>query len=573
MTRLQKIQIVTQQIAEAISSALSMDVTIADETLVRIAGTGCHQQTIGQSLNSNSIYSQVLRSGDEYLIEDISTSNACEKCGRKSICMELAQLCCPIRLGQDTIGVIGLIAFSQGQQKELVHKGRDLLAFMRKMAELVSAKVLEVEAMQRTMALKKQLQIVLNFVTEGIIAIDQQARICNLNFAAEKLLKVKASDVLGFHISEVFPGTPMEEALRDGSEFVDKEVKLWHRGHQHHYFISAKPIVESDIIQGVVASFRTVGLQIGRTHRIAPINFSDLIGNNHLFLRVLEEAKQAAAGSATILIGGESGTGKEVLAKAIHFASTRREGPFVAINCAAIPEALMESELFGYEEGAFTGAKRGGKSGKFQMANGGTLFLDEIGDMSLSMQVKVLRVIQDRIIEPVGGIQGNPIDVRILAASNRDLSERIKEGLFREDLYYRLNVINLVLPPLRQRGEDILLLARNFLQKLTISYDKNLKDFDSEALHCLQSHEWTGNVRELENAVECAVVKAKGPLVTLQDLPERLVGCMKDISERQRLVSLLAEFGSNVEGKKKAASALEISLATLYRKMKKYTLQ
>jgi len=573
MTRLQRIQTVTQQIAEAISSALSMDVTIADETLVRIAGTGCHQQTIGQSLSSNSIYSQVLRRGDEYLIKDISTSNACENCGRKSICTELAQLCCPIRLGQDTIGVIGLVAFSQEQQQELVHKGPNLLAFMRKMAELVAAKVLEVEAMQRTIALKKQLQIVLNFVTEGIIAIDQQARISNLNFAAEKLLKVKTSDVLGFHISEIFPGTPLEESLRDGSEFVDKEVKLWQHGHQHHYFISAKPIVDGDVIQGVVASFRTAGGQIGRSHRVAPVSFSDLIGNNPLFLQILEEAKQAATGSATILIGGESGTGKEVLAKAIHFASARREGPFVAINCAAIPESLMESELFGYEEGAFTGAKRGGKSGKFQMAHGGTLFLDEIGDMPLSLQVKVLRVIQDRIVEPVGGIQGNPIDVRILAASNRDLAERIKEGLFREDLYYRLNVINLVLPPLRHRVEDILLLARNFLQRLAASYDKNLKDFESEALHCLQNHDWTGNVRELENAVECAVVKAKEPLVTVRDLPDRLVGHMKNMPERQRLVSLLAEFGSDVEGKKKAAAALEISLATLYRKMKKYALQ
>lgn len=570
MTRLQAVQTVTQQIAEAISSVLDMAVTIVDENMVRIAGTGCHRESIGQYIQGDTVYSQVLKQGNEYLIKDVSTSNACEKCGRRASCVELAQFCCPICLGKETIGVIGLVAFSQKQQQELVNKSEHLLKFMRKMAELVAAKVLEVEAMQRTVLLKKQLETVLNFVTEGVIAIDQQARISNLNFAAAKLLKLMDAEVIGFHISEIFPGTPLEEALRDGRGFVDREVKLWKSGRQHHYFISAKPIVDQGVIQGVVASFRPAnGGQ--RTHRIEPVDFSDLIGTSQAFRQVLAEAKQAAAGFATILIGGESGTGKEMLAKAIHFASPRKKGPFVAINCAAIPEPLLESELFGYEEGSFTGAKRGGKPGKFQLADSGTLFLDEIGDMPLNLQVKLLRVLQERVVEPVGGIQGIPIDVRIMAASNRSLRQLVKEGGFREDLYYRLNVINLILPPLRQRPEDIPLLATRFLRRLASLYEKQL-DFAPAVLDSFLHYDWSGNVRELENAVECAVVKASGDVITLRDLPERLLERGANFEERDQLLLLMNQFGTDVKGKKQIAAALEISLATLYRKMKKYSL-
>ncbi|WP_346353714.1 sigma-54 interaction domain-containing protein [Azotosporobacter soli] len=573
MTRLQGVQIATQQIAEAISSVLGMDVTIVDETMVRIAGTGCHQNTIGQDITGNNVYSQVLSGGNEYLISDVSTSHACENCGRRDSCAELAQLCCPVLLGQETIGVIGLVAFSAKQQRELAEQGPQLLVFMRKMAELVAAKVLESEAMQRTLLLKNQMETVLNFVAEGIVAVDHQARIINLNYAAEKLLKVKATEVIGFHISEVFPGTPVEEVLRDGNGFVDREVKLWQRGKQHHYFISAKPMLQGVVVQGVVASFRLAGAQVGPAPSTSPVEFEDIIGTSRALHQVLDEAKQAASGTSTILIGGESGTGKEVLAKAIHFASERRMGPFVAVNCAAIPETLLESELFGYEEGAFTGARRGGKPGKFQMANGGTLFLDEIGDMPVALQVKLLRVLQDKLVERVGSLQAIAVNVRILAASNRDLSAMVSEGRFREDLFYRLHVISLHLPALRQRKEDVPLLAQHFLQQQAQAYAKDLQGFDAAAMECLTEYEWPGNVRELENAVECAVVKASGGTVVAADLPNRLRSARETAPEKKRLAAALASFGSDVDGKRQAALSMGISLATLYRKMKKYGLE
>ncbi len=570
MTRLQEVQAATQQIAEAISSVLGMDVTIVDDKMVRIAGTGYHSSTIGQNIIGNNVYSQVMLRGNEYLIDDVKSCAACENCRRRASCTELAQLCCPIMLGKETIGVIGLVAFSEKQQQELVEKGRKLLVFMRKMAELVAAKSLENEAMQRTLLLKNQLETVLNFVAEGVIAIDRQARISNLNYAAEKLLKLKAADVIGFHISEVFPGTPLEEAIRDGEPFFEREVKIWQRGRQQHYFISAKPMMQGGLIQGAVASFRPAGAEAKKAQGITPVTFDDIVGTSAALSRVLAEAKQAAAGNATILIGGESGTGKEVLAKAIHFAGQRSDAPFVAVNCAAIPENLLESELFGYEEGAFTGAKRGGKTGRFQSAEGGTLFLDEIGDMPLILQGKLLRVLQDRLVERVGALNGVSIDVRIMAASNRDLAALVKAGHFREDLYYRLNVINLCLPPLRERSEDIMPLARRFLALQSASYGKRLSGFSPEAATRICAYQWPGNVRELENAVECAVVKAMGEEIEAADLPERIIPT--NSAEKDELLALLAECGASVAGKRLAADKLGISLATLYRKLKKHDL-
>ena len=520
----------------------------------------------------------MLEQGSEYVITDVRTSDACEACERHATCMELAHLCCPIILGKEVVGVIGLIAFSQEKQNELIEKRGQLLPFIRKMAELIAAKAVEKDALNRMVLLKNQMETVLNFVAEGIIAVDHLARIINVNFAAEKMLQVKNSDVLGCHINEVFPGTPIAEVLREGSGFMDREVKMWHQGRQHHYLINAKPMVLDGSVQGVVASFREVQTGMpARTAVVAQVNFADIIGSSPLLEQVKEEARKAAKGASTVLITGESGTGKEVFAKAIHFESSRGSKPFVPVNCAAIPETLLESELFGYEEGSFTGAKKGGKQGKFQAAQGGTLFLDEIGDMPLPLQAKLLRVIQEKAVERVGSVHAAPVDVRIIAATHRDLEQMVKQGEFREDLYYRLHVFPLYLPPLRKRREDILPLARSFLHRLATLYHKKVTDISQAAAQRLVEYEWPGNVRELENAMECAIVRMAGDSVTLADLPPKLKesGLANtrqegNNQEQEALFQALACFGESVEGKAQAAASLGISIATLYRKLRKY---
>lgn len=581
MSQLASIQNTVQQIAEAISSVLEMEVTIVDENLVRMAGTGYYRENIGERILSvNSIYRQVLEQGSEYVTGDVKTSDACEACERHATCMELAHLCCPIFLGKEVIGVVGLIAFSQERQSELINKGEQLLAFIRKMAELIAAKVVEKNSLNRMVFLKNQMETVLNFVAEGIIAVDHMARVINLNFAAEKMLRVKASDIMGFPIREVFPGTPIEQVLRDGNSFSEREVKMWHQGRQHHYLINAKPMLIEGSVQGVVASFREVDFTVaGKTAIIAPMLFKDIIGSSSLIAQAREEAQKAAKGASTILITGESGTGKEVFAKAIHFESHRGLGPFIPLNCAAIPETLLESELFGYEEGSFTGAKKGGKQGKIQAAHGGTLFLDEIGDMPLALQAKLLRVLQEKTVERVGSLQPIPVDVRIIAATHRNLEEMVEKGTFREDLYYRLHVFPILLPPLRQRKEDIVPLAQYFLKQLGKNYHKLVTGFAPEVAACLREYEWPGNIRELENAIECAVVRMSGDTVMLTDLPPKLTACQQVAvateqgnEERQAIAQALAAFGETVEGKAQAAASLGISIATLYRKIRKYKL-
>ena len=298
-------------------------------------------------------------------------------------------------------------------------------------------------------------------------------------------------------------------------------------------------------------------------------------------------AKKAAKSHSTVLITGESGTGKELFAKALHYESNRRNQPFIAINCSAIPETLFESELFGYEEGTFTGALRGGQIGKFELANKGTLLLDEIGDMPLSMQPKLLRVLQDNKVVRIGGKGYKQVNVRIIASTNNSLEERVKNKLFREDLYYRLNVIPINIPALRERPEDIELLAKYFTHKFADKLSRNVKSIEKSALDKIKAYSWNGNVRELENAIEYAVNMTDENSITVDSLPNKLK--KKDLKlkksedeedviysfaqlERKELLKALKIYGQKKNSVDNICEALGISRATFYRKVKEYKL-
>lgn len=583
MSLLQQIQSSVQQVAEAISSVLDIEVTIVDDSLVRIAGTGARKNTIGQKITGQSLYQSVIQTKKEAVITDIHTAEQCITCEERSNCKQLAELCCPIFIGTEVIGVIGLIAFSPERRLELLTKNERLLEFISRMAELIAAKAAEADNLNRLLLMKNQLETVLNFIVEGVIAIDHTAKIININYAAEKMLRVKARDVIGFHINEVFPGSAIQELLRDSNGFSNREINIWQKGRQHHYIINAQPMMVGGLIKGAVASFRTIGSwadppELLNTFSVA---FDDIIGSSAKMMMAKAEARKVAETASTVLIIGESGTGKEVFARAIHSESDRGSKSFIAVNCAAIPEHLLESELFGYEEGSFTGARKGGKPGKFQLARGGTLFLDEIGDMPLSLQVKILRVLQEKVVEPVGCIMPQPVDVRIIAATNRNLEDLIAKGQFRSDLYYRLNVFLLTLPPLRDRPEDISELVNHLLQKHCSAYGKEITSLTPEAQKALIAYPWPGNIRELENTIEYAVIRATSDHIQYNDLPIKVVGktpcCIPTVfqpesPEKQAIIEALQTYGTSVEGKQKAATHLGIGIATLYRKMKKYNL-
>jgi two-component system response regulator AtoC len=302
--------------------------------------------------------------------------------------------------------------------------------------------------------------------------------------------------------------------------------------------------------------------------------FENIITKSAKMQRVIEVIKVVAKSNATVLVTGESGTGKELVARAIHSQSNRHNKPFIAVSCAALPESLLESELFGHEKGSFTGAYAQ-KKGKFEFAEGGTLFLDEIGEMSANIQVHLLRVLEEKEFTRVGGNEPIKADVRVISATNKDLRKAIEKQEFREDLYYRLNVVNVELPPLRERKEDVPLLAQHFLNKFASENRKEVSGFSPEALEFLLDYDWPGNVRELENAIERAVILAKNSLITVDDLPQEnlslgySIGSKKSIKEveKEHILNVLRKTGDNYS---EAARILGISRMTLYNKAKEY---
>jgi two-component system response regulator AtoC len=302
--------------------------------------------------------------------------------------------------------------------------------------------------------------------------------------------------------------------------------------------------------------------------------FENIIAKSSKMQRLIELIKVVGKSNATVLITGESGTGKELVARAIHSQSHRRNKPFVAVSCAALPESLLESELFGHEKGSFTGAYAQ-KKGKFEFANGGTIFLDEVGEMSANIQVHLLRVLEEKEFTRVGGNEPIRVDLRVISATNKDLRKAIEKQEFREDLYYRLNVVNIELPPLRERKEDIPLLAEHFLNKFAMENKKEISGFSPEAMELVLGYDWPGNVRELENAIERAVILAKSSIITIADLPQENLSLAYSTTPRKNLKAvekghiwnILRETGENYS---EAARILGISRMTLYNKAKEY---
>ncbi|MGO9612240.1 MAG: sigma-54-dependent transcriptional regulator [Dissulfurispiraceae bacterium] len=306
----------------------------------------------------------------------------------------------------------------------------------------------------------------------------------------------------------------------------------------------------------------------------------EFVANSASMMKIIETLEKVIPTKSNILILGESGTGKGLLAELVHCNSPRRDKPFICINCSAIPEGLLESELFGYKKGAFTGAVCD-KLGLISMADQGTLFLDEIGDMALNLQAKLLKVLEDGEVYPLGDTKSKTVDIRIISATNADLDKRIKEGKFREDLYWRLNVIELKIPPLRERIDDIEMITKHFIKKFAEEHKKHIRGIDQEALSSLIDYPWPGNVRELKNVIERSIVLAESPFITTANLPEKLqkAGLLKESSSLKMYIStyekylLLSTYNAHNKNKEETAKILGIDLATLYRKFKKYGIE
>ncbi|QSQ09226.1 Regulatory protein AtoC [Koleobacter methoxysyntrophicus] len=375
------------------------------------------------------------------------------------------------------------------------------------------------EAYQRAEGLRKNLQSIFAEIDDAIVSVDEHNRISEFNPVAEKLLGFSKKEIIGNKVDSVFKDIEGFSSLIADKEKKDKLLNLNEKRILCSYIPLSKESGESYIItfkevskiQKLEENIRRVLYKKGF---VAKYTFDDIAGNSEAIKNTISKAQKIAKSNSTVLIIGESGTGKELFAQAIHNESSRKPRPFVAVNFAALPENLVESELFGYEEGAFTGAKKGGKEGLFEQAHGGTIFLDEIGDASLSIQARLLRVLQEKEVMRLGATKILPVDVRVIAATNKDLKQLVEKGLFREDLYYRLRVLPLTLPPLRERKEDIPVLAEIFMKKYGIS-----KRLSKEAQYCMDKYNWPGNVRELENVMEYVANISEGDIIQVEDLP------------------------------------------------------
>lgn len=585
MSRLREIQKTAQEIATAITAILEIEVEIVDKTLAIIAGTGRYQEKIGEkeeegNLNSEYTYGQVLRLGKTYVIED-ATNNP-NYAAREN---ELAEICCPIYLHQEVIGLIGLVAFTREQKERLINDQKNLLAFLRQMAFLLASKVSESK-------ITNELRTIIDTIQEGIIAADKNAMVTSCNEPAAQLLGKNKDEIMGQSLSHILSNSPVREVLLSGKKFRDhEELYLLPTGETRHFFTNILPVFNKTTqeISGAVISLRDIAdiksLVYNMTEPQEMTSFQEVLGNSPAIQGVKKLAGKVAESQSTVLITGESGTGKGLFARSIHYASHRQDKPFVTVNCGAIPDTLLESELFGYEPGAFTGASRTGKVGKFELANGGTIFLDEIGDLSFHLQVKLLHVLQHRVIERIGGKRPIPLNIRVIAATNSNLEQMIKDGEFREDLYFRLNVIPLHLLPLRERKEDIPLLLQHALKKYSQLMKKNIVSFESKAMESLVNYQWPGNIRELENAVEYSVNMENSTSISMASLPQRLqqmpnnafspssLKSRLEVLEKEIIEDHLAKLGHSLEAKRKIAQLLEISESTLYRRLKKLQIE
>lgn len=380
---------------------------------------------------------------------------------------------------------------------------------------------------------------ILDTMDAGIVVIDMDSRIFYVNPAYGKILNISISKILGRYMSIIEPEAALLDVIRTRK---GKKVRNQHIKSINTYVdISTHPLVNDGIMTGAYSIFTDVTTENKLHQEVKKMSAvteeynqqtqakeflreNQIIGESKVYLECVNRALRVATTDTMVLVRGENGTGKEVIVNLIKSHCARKNRPFITVNCSAIPDTLIESELFGYEEGSFTGASKGGKMGKFQLADGGTLFLDEIGDMPYQMQAKLLRVLQEGEIEKVGRQKNIPIDVRVIAATNRNLEEMVKEGAFREDLYYRLNVVSIHIPPLRERGNDVLLLTDYFLQKYCKQYGRELRA-DRSIYQLFVAYGWPGNVRELKNAIESAVVLCETDTITAADLPENIRGC------------------------------------------------
>lgn len=564
--RQENLKIFSQKIIE-LSSITEMDVCVVNSNLVRIIGTGKYSGLINEKVMEKSLYNRLFQSRVKYLLVKPHEDKECSNCEYLHKCSGLVHLAVPFKVKKHNIMSLMFTATKDHYKKELLN---NTLLYLH-LADFFSKQIeKEEQALGDKDALdcKKSIHSIINLIDKSVM-ITKKDNILYINDSLKNLFGISQADSIEI-VQKNFQFSSAKTS--------DKSFQLsFDISGEARYFNVFPRTIDKEL------DLKVFFIEPAKTKNAS--YFDNQVFYSPNIKKAIDIAKKVSSSNSTILLDGESGTGKEVFADGIHYESDRAQGEFISVNCAAIPETLWESEFFGYAEGAFTGAKKGGKIGKFQAADKGTLFLDEIEEMPISMQAKLLRVLETKTIIPVGSNKQVDIDVRIIAATNKNLEDMVSKGLFRKDLFYRLNVIKISIPPLRERKEDIIPLAIYFLKGFSINKGGRIIELTPEASDCLIKYSWPGNIRELKNAMEYAFSISNNTYISLEDLPVYIteessslssslyqIDTIKDF-EYNALRTCIGTYGLSEKGRKKIEEKLGISRATLYRKLKKYNLR
>ena len=557
--------------SEIVSKVINIDVEIMDSSFTRIAGTGTLKEKVGLNMKDEShIYHQVLKTKKTIIIFEPREDTHCLTCQKKNLCKEELEISTPIIYQDEVIGVIGLICFEKDKKYDFIEKKDLYIQFLEQIAEFISYKVY---AYFSSLQLKRDNEILSNIidrVQDIILLTNRKNQIELINQKGKNILgTISKNEKVNLKTSSIFLNQKEFNFSYSGKE-ISAIGDIFTFSLEKNTELTKTLFVFKEIseFKKYLLSFHS--------------NSSIVLLESPQMQDIYSQVSKVSKNDTSVLITGESGTGKEIIAKQIHDLSSYSSGPFITVNCGAIPESLMESELFGYTKGAFTGADPKGKIGFFEKANNGTIFLDEIGEMPLQIQVKILRVLQDKKITPIGSRTEKQINVRIIAATNKNLEEEVEKRNFRQDLFYRLSVFPIDIPPLRERKKDIKTLVDFFIKKYYISFQKEQKEISADVYQHFLEYSWPGNIRELKNTIEYCMnmIEENEKTIDLKHLPPKFLGnkekdekikTLKEL-EKEAISKLLKIYGNSSEAKKIIAKSLGVGIATLYRKLSSYNL-
>lgn len=568
-----------QRLLAATATLVGVDIGVAGKDRVAVLGTGRYRNNVGTIRPYGSYFHHTLETGREFYVFEPRGPGRCRDCEAYRVCPYTLVLAMPVRDGAEVIGVAGILTYDL-QSRELVLARRDAwVAYLRALTNWLSEDIRARALFSEAARAGQETEVVMEAVDCGLVLVGDDGVVRRLNTCASRLLG-SGTEVLGKPLGQLLPGFEPcggEVVLPRDLSPVDGRTIVLPGGTRAHVTVKQVGGTRGGRGLGAVIVLRPVRAHGASAAFPAGDDLAEIVGESASIQAVKALVRKVAPTDLPVLVTGETGTGKELVARAVHRLSGRRAGPFVAVNCAAIPAELAESELFGYGPGAFSGALKQGKPGYVELAEGGTLFLDKIGELTPALQAKLLRFLDTGEIQKVGsGRTARRAAVRVVAATNADLRGKVEAGRFRADLYHRLNLFELVLPPLRERREDIPLLARHFLRAASARFDKQVQGIADHVYEVLRRYAWPGNVRELEHVMYRAVLVAEGELITEAHLPPHLMNPpdanVNSDEEYTALVRALAAHDGTLRGRMAAASELGISLSTLYRRMRKYGL-